>query len=327
MGFDELKPGLIVNADDFGVHPAINAGIMSAHRNGIVSSVSLMMTMPLLDETCGDLKVSGIPAGLHLCLTQSRAVAPLNNVPDLMNDAGYFHHSALHLLLMGRRADDRGKLLRQIRQEFNAQLALAKDHGIDLTHVDFHQHIHMNRDIFAIVEELAPRYGIRRRWTGETGWPLFMLAGLGQAMRRTNHVKWLLLRFLARQISPRLSTTDAFFGVVHSGTISKRVLAKLLQGLSPNGSNEICIHPGFPPSATRVQPKTLQPPADLRLHHFARSSTMLWSIPGWPTLSTGAALGSCPSAERRRNSLIHPPGYNEQKVNILVFTAGAAMCA
>jgi chitin disaccharide deacetylase len=250
VAFDELKPGLIVNADDFGVHPATNAGILSAFRNGIVTSVSLMVTMRSLDETCRILNAAGLPAGLHFCLTQGRAVAAHGSVSDLVDEAGNFRHSALRLLLMGRRADDRSKLLRQIRDEFSAQLALARDHGIDLTHVDSHQHIHMNGDIFSIIEEIAPRFGVHRiRWTREPAWPLFMAAGLGQAIQRTNHIKWLLLRWLARKISPRLSTTDAFFGVVHSGTISKPVLTKLLHGLSPDRSNEICIHPGFPPPA------------------------------------------------------------------------------
>ncbi|MGH7926099.1 MAG: ChbG/HpnK family deacetylase, partial [Candidatus Binatus sp.] len=33
---------LIVNADDFGLSPEVNAGILRAHRDGILRSASLM---------------------------------------------------------------------------------------------------------------------------------------------------------------------------------------------------------------------------------------------------------------------------------------------
>ena len=122
VGFGGLKAGLIVNADDFGVHPAINDGILSAYRNGIVSSVSLMVMMPLLDETCRNLKASGVPAGLHLCCpTQGQAVAKLSSVSDLVDEAGNFRHSALNLLLLRTGTVDRGNLLRQIEEEFSAR--------------------------------------------------------------------------------------------------------------------------------------------------------------------------------------------------------------
>ena len=48
---DKLPPGLIINADDLGIHPAINAGILSAYEQGIVSSATLLVTTPYLVET------------------------------------------------------------------------------------------------------------------------------------------------------------------------------------------------------------------------------------------------------------------------------------
>ena len=255
--------------------------------------------MPLLDETCRNLKASGVPAGLHLCLTQGQAVAKLSSVSDLVDEAGNFRHSALNLLLLRTGTVDRGNLLRQIEEEFSAQLARAKDHGIALTHVDSHQHIHMNADIFSIAQNLAPRFGVPCiRLTREPAWPMFTSAGLGQAIRRTNHIKWLLLRWLARELSPQLPTTDAFFGVLHSGTISKLVLMQLLRGLSPDRSNEICIHPGFPAPAAQATPEMSQPLTGSRLPGFARSSTMRWSTRKWPTLPGGGGSRSGPSLGR-----------------------------
>ena len=253
-----LKPGLIVNADDFGVDPATNAGILSAYKNGIVSSVSLMVTMPRRDETCRELRASGMPAGLHLSLTQGCAAAPLGDVRGLVDDSGRFYRSAFWFMQVGRGGRERGDFLRQIHAELSAQLALASDHGVALTHVDSHQHVHMNPNIFAIVEDIAPRFGVRRvRRTREPAWPMFMAAGLGRSLWRRNHVKWLVLRRLARQFSPRLPSPDAFFGVLHSGIISKPVLRGLLQRLAPQLANEICIHPGFQPSPPLASEATI----------------------------------------------------------------------
>ena len=241
-------PGLIINADDFGVHPSVNAGILSAYRNGVVSSLSLMVTMPLLDDTCRELRASGAPAGLHLCLTQGRAISAPESLPDLVDETGNFRHSARKLLMLGTRSHEVGTLLHQVRNEFFAQFGLARDQGIDLTHVDTHQHIHMNPAILSIVEQLAPRFGVRRiRWSYEPAWPLFMLPGIAQGVRRKNQLKWLFLRWLARATSAPSTATDSFLGIIHSGIITKKVLIGLLRRLPATSSVEICIHPGFPP--------------------------------------------------------------------------------
>lgn len=41
---------LIVNADDFGLHPLINAGIIKGYREGFITSTSLMPSAPCWRE-------------------------------------------------------------------------------------------------------------------------------------------------------------------------------------------------------------------------------------------------------------------------------------
>jgi predicted glycoside hydrolase/deacetylase ChbG (UPF0249 family) len=60
----------VVNADDFGASPGINRGIVRAHRDGPVTSTSLMVNMPAVDEAVA--MASDLPAlslGLHVNLT------------------------------------------------------------------------------------------------------------------------------------------------------------------------------------------------------------------------------------------------------------------
>ena len=42
---------LVVNADDLGLHPAIDAGILRAHREGIVTSVNEMVVQGSVTTT------------------------------------------------------------------------------------------------------------------------------------------------------------------------------------------------------------------------------------------------------------------------------------
>ena len=245
MSAHKLTPGLIVNADDLGIHPNINAGILSAYRKGIVSSASMIMTTGYVAETQKDIADNpGLPVGLHLCLTQGTAIAPVAKIRGLASEDGIFKLKASHLVMLRRH--NSASLLDQIRVEFSAQFALAKDLGVNLTHVDSHQHIHMNPMLFDIVQELAPKFGVSTiRLVSEPVSSLFIAGEIGEVVRRRNHVKWALLRYLAGKIAPRLQTTDRFFGIVHSGVISKRVLLSLFRSAPRDQSLEICIHPGI----------------------------------------------------------------------------------
>ena len=90
-----LPPGgsrrLVVNADDFGDSPGANAAIIAAHRDGIVTSASLMVTGPAFEEAV-DLARSfpSLQVGLHLVLIGERPCLPPERIPDLVDLAGRF---------------------------------------------------------------------------------------------------------------------------------------------------------------------------------------------------------------------------------------------
>jgi predicted glycoside hydrolase/deacetylase ChbG (UPF0249 family) len=240
-----LPAGLIVNADDLGIHPSINAGILSAHRHGIVTSASMLMTTPYLAETVAQVRTGTLPVGIHLSLTLGRSVAELRDVPNLVDESNGFRWSSRQLLL-NRFAGNQQGLVAQIRREFEAQLSLALDHGLRPTHADSHQHVHMNPRIFPVVEELLSRFGIRQlRYSREIVSPR-AIAGLMRQRRFINFAKVALLRTLSRRVRPQLSTTDQFFGVLYSGLVTKDALKTVIKRLPARHSLEVCIHPGFP---------------------------------------------------------------------------------
>jgi predicted glycoside hydrolase/deacetylase ChbG (UPF0249 family) len=243
-----LSPGLIVNADDLGIHPSINAGILSAYRHGILTSCTMLMTTAYFDQTIRDyVRPQALPIGIHLSLTLGKAVARLEDVPDLVDAEGNLKLTADRLILAAFKGGQGGAVFRQIRRELEAQLALARDHGLRPTHADSHQHVHMNPAIFRLLEELLPRFGINRMRLSREAFRAFVLGPeLPEVIRRNNLAKWALLRWRAAGLRPNLATTDDFFGVVYSGAVTKRAMLALLRTAVPRHSLEICIHPGFP---------------------------------------------------------------------------------
>src|SRR5215216_2525023 len=244
-----LPPGLIINADDLGIHPSINAGILSAYRQGILTSCTMLVTTAYLEQTVRDfVRPATLPIGIHLSLTLGKAVAPVGDVPDLVDDSGNLKLSAGQLVASS--LTRKGALVAQIRRELAAQLGRARDCGLNATHADSHQHVHMNPLIFAAVEDLLPRYGIERLRYCREPFPAFALGSdLPALLKRFNPVKWALLRWRSAQVQPKLATNDDFFGVIYSGAITKKALYSVIARMPADRSLEICIHPGFPAPA------------------------------------------------------------------------------
>jgi len=114
---------LIVNADDFGMTDGINAGVIEAHRRGIVTSASLMVKHPKAKEAAR--MAAAQPAlglGLHIDLTEWEPV-----------DGAWTQTY--------RRADVDDQ--RQVAAEIASQLALFIELvGRNPDHLDSHQHVH-----------------------------------------------------------------------------------------------------------------------------------------------------------------------------------------
>src|ERR1043166_472236 len=91
---------LIVNADDLGWTAGVNRGIAEAHRNGIVTSTSLLANGTAFRDgvkTAGELP--GLGAGVHLNLSDGPPTAPAQQVKTLLNENGEFAGGLESLLL------------------------------------------------------------------------------------------------------------------------------------------------------------------------------------------------------------------------------------
>lgn len=63
-----MSKKLIVNADDFGYSSSVNRGIIEAHKNGIVTSTSVLVDSIAANEALELTKFANLSVGLHLVL-------------------------------------------------------------------------------------------------------------------------------------------------------------------------------------------------------------------------------------------------------------------
>ncbi|WP_428434267.1 chitin disaccharide deacetylase [Photobacterium profundum] len=151
---------VIFNADDFGLTPGVNLGIVAASQSGVVRSTTLMVGMEA-DKHAIDLASSAasLKVGLHLRFT---AGAPLTAAHSLISDNGQF--------LVKENFKHRKDFVEQeIADEVTAQIECFLASGLSLSHIDSHHHAHTHSQILPVVQELARYYKVPLRECGKGG--------------------------------------------------------------------------------------------------------------------------------------------------------------
>ena len=139
---------LIVNADDLGRTVGINDGVLEAHRDGIVTSATLMVCYAAAADAARRLaEAPALGVGLHLQLSGGRPLLSAEQVPSLVDARGD----------LPRRPDGLGTARREhVERELRAQLERFEELvGRAPTHLDSHHHAHSRTAIFEVVAGLA----------------------------------------------------------------------------------------------------------------------------------------------------------------------------
>lgn len=238
---------LIINADDLSIHPRIDQGIRQAFEQGIVTSTTMLVTTEFSEQSVKMVvHPTGIPVGLHLSLSTGKSCALASAVPLLTNEDGYLSVKPAALFKKALFGELRTELLKQIRHEFDAQFQRAKDLGLDLTHCDSHQHVHMVPGIYQIVEDVASRYGVTKiRFVRENLYGFSTYVQPLGILKRKNLFKWGVLRWSGHCYHRKLVSPDNFFGVIYSGIIDKATLVHFIKSLKPGRVYELALHPGL----------------------------------------------------------------------------------
>jgi len=149
---------LIINGDDFGLSSGHNQAIIDAHEQGVLTSTSLMVTAPAFDEAVTLAKAHpNLAVGLHLVLGCGKAVLPPSEIPHLVDAQGNFSDQNN---LAGIRYNLSPQARRELPLEIRAQLEKFRATGLQLSHVDGHNHMHFNPAVLHALAELAEEFNI-----------------------------------------------------------------------------------------------------------------------------------------------------------------------
>ncbi len=248
---------LIVNGDDFGLTDGVIQGIVTAWKEGVLTSTTALINIEGAPEriNLAHRAYPGLPIGLHLNITQGRPVLPPAQVPSLVNKQGCFYGlmdliDRLHLVSLD-----------ELRLECFAQAELLLRSGVQFDHIDCHQGIAAGYEPFApVVIELARRYQVPVRnpvlatpihikgndlkWAAVREMVRFAARRPRLAMRLLPHITEPAFKRTASKLGAAgIPTTnwlvDAFYGNARVES-----MVAIIEQLPP-GVSEVACHPGL----------------------------------------------------------------------------------
>lgn len=235
---------LIVNADDFGLHSAVNESIIEGHCTGIITSTSLLAGGDAFTEAVSMAKENPeLGIGIHIALVGGlRPICDPSEVPSLVTKDGVFPDTYLEFMkriYMGKIHYD------ELRKEIQRQIVKIIESGLTVTHIDGHQHMHILPTVLPIVVEQAKKYGIKAiripdekttfinhmfnpiRFIGKCG--LSTVASRARTFVRNQN----------------MTSTQFFWGMMNGGHIDQISMIGILKAIYTHpGAHEIMIHPG-----------------------------------------------------------------------------------
>ena len=242
---------LIVNADDFGLTAQVNRGILDAHREGIVSSATLMATGEAFESAVAIGRRSPwLGVGVHLNLTKGIPVSPPSKIPTLVDLRGRLH------LTPGRLW--KGIVTQQVNlfdveTELRAQITKVLRSGISPTHLDGHKHVHVLPGISDTVIRVAREFGlwsVRCPVESPPAAPRLLRISRSPAISVIKQylvgraVSHFARRFREKLGEAGLICPAHFYGLSQTGFLDTESIREILRRV-PEGTTELMCHPGY----------------------------------------------------------------------------------
>ena len=231
---------LIVTADDFGLHEAVNEAVEQASRTGALTAASLMVAAPAAaDAIRRARRLPDLRVGLHLVLAEGRAMLAPDLIPGLADAAGRMND---RMFVNGVRFFASPRLRRQLEAEIRAQFSAFARTGLKLDHVNVHKHFHLHPTLLEMLLRIGREFAVPAVRVPDE--PLWFAAGSGNWLAGANAVllaPWIAL-MKRRLRAAHMPHNDRLFGVAASGVMDEAKLLTILERLPP-GITEIYLHP------------------------------------------------------------------------------------
>ena len=159
-------PRLIVRGDDMGYSHAGNVALMQSYKEGIMTSVEVIVPAPWFPEAVKMLaEHPDLDVGIHLTLSSewdNIKWRPVSNGSNLTDEDGYFYPMIFpNENYPGLSLSEQDWQLEDIEREFRAQIELALKKIPRLSHLSGHMGCtRLNDEVLALTTRLAEEYGI-----------------------------------------------------------------------------------------------------------------------------------------------------------------------
>jgi hopanoid biosynthesis associated protein HpnK len=276
---------LIVNADDFGRSSEINRAVIRAHREGILTSASLMITGAAAAEAVELANQNPrLAVGLHVVLVDGRPSLPPQRIAHLVDAPGRFPNAPARL---GLRYFFHPKARGELAEELAAQFEAFARTGLPLSHVDGHQHLHMHPTVFKLLIPLAERYGARGVRVVRDDLPLALECD--PRRKASKIVAAATFALLARSCRGRLRSSTLVapsrcYGFFQSGRMTPQYVTAVL-GRATAPAAEMYFHPTEGPRLDALGPNPEELETLLSPEVRAAVQTRPWELCTYADLS------------------------------------------
>ncbi len=229
---------LIITADDFGLCTETNQAVIQACEKGVLTCASLMVSGRAAKEAVWMAKQNpALKVGLHLVLADGLSVLPAHEIPALVDTSKQFSR---HIVLSGIRRFFSKEHKRQIAKECEAQIRSFLDTGLEMDHLNSHNHLHIHPAILDIVLPLARKYGIKAIRLPFQKRPPLRITPFVTAAAMSPWVRRLRIRL----IQAGITFNRAIFGLHETGHMTEAAWMRIIPRIE-DGLTEVYCHPAI----------------------------------------------------------------------------------
>jgi predicted glycoside hydrolase/deacetylase ChbG (UPF0249 family) len=224
--FSARPVDVIVNADDLGISSEVNDAVFDFMARGLVTSATLIANAPRIEAATK--RIGQFPScsfGVHLNVTEFEPLTGPHGLKPLLDERGAFQRDPI------RQVSIDSSLAEGILAEFCAQTEKLLSLGVEISHIDSHQHVHTIPRLFPILKKLQKKYGLRRVRISRN------IYGSYESCSTPMRLKKMIFNFLLRNYR-RTQTTQAFTDLKAFCDIGK-------SGRPSYRSVELMVHPGL----------------------------------------------------------------------------------
>lgn len=227
---------IILNADDLGFSKGVNDAILKANTEGYLSHASLMANTAYFDHAISEIipNCPQLKVGVHVNLTCAAALLSGN----ILSINGELKNTFVTLLFRRKTK----KVLEDLEKEIELQILKIKKAGVNISHIDGHEHVHIIPSINKIVRKLAKKYNIQRvREINENIFESYQFNGRTASF--ANVIKLFLLKFLS--LFNENSGEVGFYSMLNTCEINGKNLFPFLQNNKTYETVEVMVHPSI----------------------------------------------------------------------------------